>query len=48
MPDGGYILQMTHYERLWKVGRLLEKGEERLAKVGEGKDDGMVWEFIKV
>ncbi|CZR57751.1 uncharacterized protein PAC_07640 [Phialocephala subalpina] len=47
-PDGGYILQMTHFERLWKVGMQVERGKEMLAKVGEGRDDGIVWEFVKV
>jgi len=47
-PDGGFVLLMTHYERLWRVGVREEQGVERLAKVGDGSADGMVWEFVKV
>ncbi|KAF2664195.1 hypothetical protein BT63DRAFT_103099 [Microthyrium microscopicum] len=47
-PDGGYLLLMTHFERLWHVGIKMERGIERLAKIGHGEDDGMVFEFIKV
>jgi hypothetical protein len=47
-PDGGYILLMTHFERLWKVGTKVERGVEVLAKIGDGQDDGIVWEFVKV
>jgi hypothetical protein len=47
-PDGGYILLMTHYERLWHVGIRLEQGGENLAKVANGEVDGIVWEFAKV
>jgi hypothetical protein len=47
-PEGGYVLLMTHFERLWHVGIKNEKGVERLAKIGDGANDGLVWEFIKV
>jgi hypothetical protein len=47
-PDGGYVLLMTHFERLWHVGFKNERGTERLAKVGDGGTNGLVWEFIKV
>jgi hypothetical protein len=47
-PEGGYVLLMTHFERLWRVGLRNERGVERLAKVGDRGNDGLVWEFIKV
>jgi hypothetical protein len=47
-PEGGYVLLMTHWERLWHVGLKEEQGVEKLAKCGDGGSDGMVWEFIKV
>ena len=54
-PEGGCVLLMTHYERLWHVGikeeeglEKKEEGVEKLAKIGEGGADGIVWEFAKV
>ena len=47
-PEGGYVLLMTHFERLWHVGIKMERGGERLAKLGDGVENGMVWEFVKV
>ncbi|TVY50425.1 hypothetical protein LCER1_G009446 [Lachnellula cervina] len=47
-PDGGYILLVTEWERLWHVGIKVVRGIEKLAKVGEGGSDGVVWEFVKV
>jgi hypothetical protein len=47
-PEGGYVLLMTHFERLWMVGFKEERGVRKLAKVGEKEVDGMVWEFVKV
>jgi hypothetical protein len=47
-PDGGYVLLMTHFERLWHVGFKMERGMEILAKIGDGGSDGMVWEFVKI
>jgi hypothetical protein len=47
-PGGGYVLLMTHFERLWHVGIREEHGVERLAKVGDGGSDGIVWEFVKL
>lgn len=46
-PEGGYVLLMTHFERLWYVGSKVEHGVEKLAKV-ENMDNGIVWEFVKV
>ena len=46
-PEGGCVLLMTHYERLWHVGIAVEEGVEKLAKIEEGSD-GMDWEFVKV
>lgn len=39
---------MTHHERLWHVGVRKEHGLEKLAKIGNGASDGIVWEFVKV
>jgi len=47
-PEGGYVLLMTHHERLWHVGIREEQGVEKLAKIGDGASDGIVWEFVKV
>lgn len=47
-PEGGYILLMKHWEKLYHVGVKVEHGVERLGKIGEGGSDGLVWEFSKV
>jgi hypothetical protein len=47
-PDGGYVLLMTHFERLWHIGIKHEKGFQTLAKLGDGGSDGIIWEFVKV
>jgi hypothetical protein len=47
-PEGGYVLLMTHFERLWHVGVRVERGVECLAKTGDGGNDGIIWEFVKV
>jgi len=47
-PEGGYVLLMTHFEKLWYVGRKVEQGVERLAKIENMEPDGIVWEFVKV
>lgn len=47
-PEGGCVLLMTHWERLWHVGIKMEEGVEKLAKIGEGSSDGIVLEFAKV
>jgi hypothetical protein len=47
-PDGGYVLLMTHYERLWQVGIKMVHGVEALAKVDQTDSDGLVWEFVKI
>ena len=47
-PEGGCVLLMTHYERLWHVGmKEGEEGVEKLAKTGDGASDGMIWEFAR-
>jgi hypothetical protein len=46
-PEGGYVLLMTHFERLWHVGVRMDMGTQRLAKLGDGAADGEVWEFVK-
>ncbi|KAL8906361.1 MAG: hypothetical protein Q9207_002073 [Kuettlingeria erythrocarpa] len=47
-PEGGCVLLMTHWCDLRHVGIVMEQGVEKLAKVGEGGSDGIVWEFLKV
>ena len=47
-PEGGYVLLMTHFERLWHVGIKVEQGVEKLAKIEDGGSGGIVWEFVKV
>jgi hypothetical protein len=39
-PEGGYVLLMTHFERLWHVRINLEQGAEKLVKIGDGGSDG--------
>ncbi|OWP00735.1 hypothetical protein B2J93_8426 [Marssonina coronariae] len=47
-PEGGYVLLMTHDEKLWYVGSVNDHGMEKLAKVSERVKDAIVWEFVKV
>ena len=47
-PQGGCILLMMHYDRLWHVGIKEEQGVETLAKIGDGGSGGMTWEFVAV
>jgi hypothetical protein len=50
-PQGGFVLMMTHFERLWPVGVKVEKGgDQTLAKIEKNSADATVsvWEFIKV
>ncbi|KAK5100051.1 hypothetical protein LTR70_008013 [Exophiala xenobiotica] len=47
-PEGGYVLLMTHQERLWHVGVREEQGLEKLAKIGDGASGATVWDFVKV
>lgn len=47
-PDGGCILLMTHFERLWHVGIKVEQCVEKLAKIEGGSSDSIVWEFVQV
>ena len=44
----GWVLLMTHWERLWHVGVKVEGGVKGLAKIGEGGAGGIVWEFVRV
>ena len=46
-PEGGCVLLMTHFERLWHVGIEVERGVKKLAKIGDGGSGAMVWEFVK-
>jgi hypothetical protein len=47
-PDGGYVLLMTHYERLWQVGSRAVGGVDVLEKMDLKRPEGLVWEFVKV
>ena len=47
-PEGGCVLLMQHWESLWHVGIKMEQGVEKLAKIGDGGDGGMAFEFLKV
>ena len=47
-PEGGCVLLMTHFDKLWHVGVKTEANVEKLAKIAEGGSDGMTWEFVKV
>ena len=47
-PDGGCVLLMTHFDKLWHVGVKTESGVEKLAKIAEGGSGGIAWEFVKV
>ena len=47
-PEGGYVLLMTHFEKLWPVGIKVQQGVETLAKIENEVSDGIVWEFVKV
>lgn len=46
--DGGCVLLMTHYDKLWHVGIKVEDGVEKLAKIEEGGVDVIFWGFIQV
>ena len=47
-PEGGCVLLMTEWDRLWHVGIKVEQDVEKLAKIGEGGSGGLAWEFIGV
>jgi len=47
-PDGGYVLMMTNYSKLWHVGSRVDDGKLVLAKISEKSEDAMIWEFTKV
>lgn len=47
-PEGGCVLLMTEWDKLWHVGFKKVQGVEKLAKIGDGASDGLVWEFAKV
>jgi hypothetical protein len=46
-PEGGFVLLMTHFERLWYVGIVVDQGVEKLAKLGN-RSDALIWEFTEV
>ncbi|KAJ2899267.1 hypothetical protein MKZ38_003317 [Zalerion maritima] len=55
---GGYVMMMTHFERLWVVGakkgapgsslRLAKMEGASAASEARGTGKGLVWEFVKV
>jgi len=47
-PDGGYVLLMTHWERLWYVEVVEQDGVRKPAKTDRGMQYATIWEFIKV
>ena len=47
-PEGGCVLLMQHWDRLWHVGTKVEQGVDKLAKIGDGGAGGMAFEFLKV
>lgn len=49
-PHENYILLMTHFERLWKVGLKVEGDVEKLVKMNskDAEDAKIEWDFIKV
>ncbi|KAF2450961.1 hypothetical protein P171DRAFT_427228 [Karstenula rhodostoma CBS 690.94] len=48
MPDGGYVLLMTHWSQLWPVKRKNENGVQKLGKAEAPVKHGLVWEFVAV
>ncbi|KAF7958674.1 hypothetical protein EAE96_002208 [Botrytis aclada] len=55
LPEGGYYLSLTHWERLWKVGikdgvlaKIWEGETGGFVNNGEGEGQVVVWEFTKV
>ena len=48
-PEGGCVLLMQHWEKLWHVGMVeAEQGVNKLAKIEDGGSRAMVWEFIEI
>lgn len=47
-PQGGCVLLMTEWDRLWHVGIKVEQDVEKLAKIADGGSGGLAWEFIRV
>jgi hypothetical protein len=43
-PEGGYVLLIMYFERLWSARINIEK----LAKIGNRESDRITWEFVKV
>lgn len=42
---GGYVLLVTHWGELWRVGGYVEQGVEMLDRT---RGEGIVWEFVRV
>ena len=47
-PEGGCVLFMTHYDKLWHVGFKEDQGVKKLAKIENGASDRILWEFDEV
>jgi hypothetical protein len=47
-PNGGYVLLMTQWGKLWPLGVKSENGVQRLEKVEKSVAEGLVWDFVKV
>jgi hypothetical protein len=47
-PEGGYVLLMSHWEKLWPLGVKEVDGGKVLEKVQSSVNDGAVWDFVKV
>jgi len=49
-PDENYLLLMTHFERLWKIGLRVEGDVEKLVKMNtaDAEEAKIEWDFIKV
>lgn len=47
-PNGGYVLVMTHYAKLWPLQQKNEGNMQKLFKVDAPIKDGNVWVFVEV
>ncbi|KAF1961490.1 hypothetical protein CC80DRAFT_402373 [Byssothecium circinans] len=52
-PEGGFVLMMAHWEKLWPVGvkdGVAGDGGEgsALVKINGGVEEGIVWDFVRV
>ena len=47
MPDGSYLLNMTHYDELRHVHSTTDNGVVRLTKLKNDESEQIRWEFIR-